>query len=107
MASIVGIQYVLMFIAQCLSYCRVAIGKQRINFLFSLIDLSITIVLCVVGYHFTKDLFSIVTIMTVGKCIVYITDIVLDFVCMKSMAFKVAGILIGYVGLAWLLVVLI
>lgn len=84
MASLLVYQYALLFATKCVSYCRVSIGKQRMNFGFQVANLVVTVLLCIVGYRLTHQLLSILLFFTVGRCIMLVADIAIDFFCMRN-----------------------
>lgn len=103
-ASYVGVQYVLMFIAQCISYCRVAIGRQGINLFFSIFDVIVTLVVCFCGIAIDGTFISTIILLTIGKSFVYFVDIVLDFVCMRRNVIAAIGLLLFYIFYAVVLI---
>lgn len=107
LSSILILQYVLLFCSQCTSYCRVSLGRQKLNTLYAVVNLVVTIAACAIGYWTTHTLLGTVTVFTIGSCIVYIFDMWLNFRCMRAYAAKYLSFAVIYSLLVlgcWLLV---
>jgi len=102
-ASILGLQYVLMFCDTCTSYCRVSIGKQKVNFSMSIVKLTITIVSLSVGVVVYKNLIGTITCFAVGASCSYILDMGINFFCMKRYILKYFVFAISYCVIVFLL----
>lgn len=88
LSSILIYQYVLYFCSKCISYCRVVLGRQKINFVFNIVNLAVSMISCVVGYVVFHNLIGTVAIFSASKCLLQIADITLDFKCMKQNTLK-------------------
>ena len=78
-ASIMSIQYVFKFIEQSFSYCLVVLGKQKINFFYSIIYfLVITISLFIGVFYFRKFIPAIIC-LTIGSLFMQIISLSLNF----------------------------
>ncbi len=81
-AAILSVQYVMMFCSQCTSYCRVAIGQQKVNLAFACVRLVIIIASASIGYAVMQTLTGTIIFMTVAQSICWIMDMGLNFICM-------------------------
>lgn len=87
-SSLLIVQYVLLFCSQCTSYCRVALGRQRLNLIYSISNLIITVLFCSIGYMIYGSLYGTLLLFSIGRSIVLIFDMFLNFICMKKNQFK-------------------
>jgi O-antigen/teichoic acid export membrane protein len=107
LASILILQYVLMFCQNCTSYCRVAIGKQRVNLVVSLLRLTVVGLSIVIGKYIFGGLLKTIICFSVGSSIYLIIDMAINFYCMKKYWVKYIMFALGYVviiSLLWTLV---
>lgn len=84
LAGFLIIQYVLLFCSQTTSYCRVSIGKQRVDLLVSFFRLSIAVISCAVGYGLFQTMKTTVFCYSIGQCIFNISDLASSFYCMDK-----------------------
>lgn len=79
LARILSVQYALLFCSQCVSYCRVAIGKQKANLLYSVLHLLFVWCGCFVGYKLFGNLTGTVLAFSITQSLNYIFDMALNF----------------------------
>lgn len=82
LASFLIFQYVLMFCQNCTSYCRVAIGKQKVNLIVSILKLFIIAVSINIGVYRFGGILNTVICFTIGSSIYLIIDMAINFYCM-------------------------
>lgn len=81
-AGFLCVQYVLLFCSQCTSYCRVAIGRQKINLLCAVIRICNVAVFGFVGYSVFRTLLGTVFVVSAGECLYNIYDMAVNFYAM-------------------------
>lgn len=82
MAGFLIVQYVFMFCANCTSYCRVAIGKQKVNLAVSILRVLIIGASLFIGVKLFDDLFNAIILFSMGTSIYLILDMAFNFYCM-------------------------
>ncbi len=83
--SIVVIQYVLLFCSKCTSYCKVSLGKQKLNFIYGILGLIVTVAFSFLGYYLSGgDIMMTIVACTAARCTVNIFDMALNFYCLKK-----------------------
>lgn len=78
-AAIQAAEYVMLFCSDCVSYCRVSIGKQKSNLFFAVVRLCIIFVFSAVGYAMFHSLMGTILMITIGNTMLNITDMALNF----------------------------
>ena len=78
-ASILAIQYVFKFCEQCITYCLVVLGKQKVNLVVSIINLLILGASLCVGILFFKNIIETIVCFAIGSCIAQILNISVNF----------------------------
>lgn len=78
-AAIKAVEFVMLFCSDCVSYCRVSIGKQRSNLVFSIIRLGVIVVFSLGGIRLFHNLMGTILMITVGNTILNIGDMALNF----------------------------
>ncbi len=87
--SIVIIQYVLLFCSRCTSYCKVSLGKQRMNFIFGIVGIVVTVLFSVLGYKMSDgNIMMTIVACTAARCTINIFDVALNFYCLKKYLLK-------------------
>ena len=84
LAGFLVVQYVLLFCSQTVSYCRVSIGKQKVNLGVSVVRLVVTAVSCTAGYALFGDMEPTVLCFSLGQCAYNIYDMAINFYCMSA-----------------------
>lgn len=100
LAGFLIIQYVLLFCAQTVSYCRVSIGKQQVNLGISVVQLMVAAGSCMAGYALFGNMESTVLCFSLGQCVYNICDMAINFSCMsrnKKYLWKYLAISVPYV----------
>lgn len=106
MAGFLIVQYVFMFCSTCTSYCRVSIGKQKMNFIMSILRVAIIGLSIFLGISISGDLYNTIVFFTVGSSIYLIIDMAINFYCMgkyfaKYLTFAIVYVL--FIGILWIL----
>ncbi len=83
-AGFLCVQYVLLFCSQCTGYCRVAIGRQRMNLLCTSIRLVIAAASGFVGYAMFGTIIETIFVISVGECLYNIYDMAANFYAMNK-----------------------
>ena len=81
LAGFLIVQYVFMFCANCTSYCRVAIGKQKVNFVVNILRLALIALSIYLGVILTGDLFYTMIFFSIGSSLYLILDMTMNFYC--------------------------
>ena len=84
LAGFLIVQYVFMFCATCTSYCRVAIGKQKVNLVVSVLRLAIIGVSIFLGIYLFGDLYRTIIFFTIGSSLYLIIDMAINFYCLEK-----------------------
>ena len=84
MASVLVIQYVFNFCSNSISYCRVALNRQKLNLWVVLIRLILTVISLFFGVYMYEDLFDIVVLFSISMTLFFIIDMALNFYAMQS-----------------------
>lgn len=79
LAGFLIVQYVFVFCATCTSYCRVAIGKQKVNLVVSILRLAIIGASIFLGTYLFGDLFHTILFFTIGSSLYLIIDMAINF----------------------------
>lgn len=97
-ASVLVTQYMMLFCSQCVSYCRVAIGRQKANFVFYLVRLIMVTIACIGGYYITGTMLGTIVFFSVVNSVLYIMDMALNFYYLdKRYLAKYLLLSLGYV----------
>ena len=78
-ASLLAVQYVMLFCTDCTSYCRVSIGRQKSNLMFSCIRFVVTIFTTSIGYAIFHSLLGTIAFFAIGNSLIYVFDMSLNF----------------------------
>lgn len=78
-ASVLSVQYVMLFCSQCTAYCRVSINKQKTNLYYSIIHFIVLIFACSLGYAITGTLLGTIVGFSIAQTLSYIFDMSLNF----------------------------
>ena len=78
-AAIKAVEYVMLFCADCVGYCRVSIGKQKSNLLYAATKIVVIIIFSTAGYSMFHSLMGTIAMITVGNTLLNIFDIAIDF----------------------------
>lgn len=78
-ASILAVQYVMLFCTDCTSYCRVSIGRQKSNLMFSIVRLATVFVTTTFGFLCFHSLLGTIASFAIGNSLVYVFDMSLNF----------------------------
>lgn len=97
LAGFLVIQYVIMFCSQTTSYCRVSLGRQKVNLLVTSVNLIISVGSCVAGYMLFHSMEGTVFCYSLGQCIYGIIDMAVNFYIMdKKYLWKYLGVSVAY-----------
>ncbi len=106
-ASILTLQYILVFCNQCISICLVVLNKQRVNLVFSVIQLGLIALSISIGLIFLKSLMGTILIFGIGNVIVQILSLSFNFyylqIRMKRILRSIFLFVFGTIGLAYAL----
>lgn len=107
LASFLVIQYVMMFCSQTTSYCRVSLGRQKVNLVVTIIRLIISIGFCIGGYTLFHSMEGTVFCYSLGQCIYGIYDMAVNFYIMdKKYLWRYLGISTAHTGLMFAVLIL-
>jgi len=84
LAGFLIIQYVLLFCSQTTSYCRVSMGRQKMNLAITTIRLVVAVVSCTIGYEVFHTMFATLFCYSLGQCIYNIYDMATNFYCLDK-----------------------
>lgn len=87
-AAILGIQFVLEFCGICTSYCRVSLGRQKINLTMSIVQVIIVSVSLLIGMNVFADIISTIICLAIGNSLYQIVDMAINFYCLKKYLIK-------------------
>lgn len=76
--------YVLTLCRTSISYCRVAIGRQRVNAVISAVRLGVVLVSLVAGHAFLGTIVGSVFALSVGSALFMLLDMAVNFALMRS-----------------------
>lgn len=88
LASMLALQYLFSFLYNCITYCRVAINKQRINLYTSLFQFVVIISSLIVGISIFKTLLGTITCFAIANLVYQIINISITFFCLKKHTIK-------------------
>lgn len=83
-AGFLCVQYVLLFCSQCTGYCRVSIGRQRMNLLCTSIRLIVAVTFGFAGYAIFGTMIETIFVISVGECLYNIYDMAANFYAMNK-----------------------
>lgn len=96
-AAIKAVEYVMLFCADCVGYCRVSIGKQKSNLLYAAIKIVVVVLFSSLGYSIFKNLMGTIAMITIGNTLLYILDMAIDFYHLnKKYLFRYFAIALTY-----------
>ena len=78
-AAIVAAEYVMLFCTDCVSYCRVAIGKQKTNLAYAAIRIVIVGIASFLGYLLFHSVTGTIFCMSIWNSLLYVVDMALNF----------------------------
>jgi len=88
LASFLIIQYVLLFCSQTTSYCRVSIGRQRMNLAVTTIRLIVAVVSCTAGYEIFHTMRATLFCYSLGQCVYNVYEMATNFYCIDKRYLK-------------------
>ena len=88
-AAILSLQYVLVFCNQCIGICLVVLNKQRVNLLFSVIQLVLIALSITIGLVFLKSLMGTILIFGIGNVLVQILSLTFNLFFLRVKIFKI------------------
>lgn len=106
MVGFLIVQYVFMFCTTCTSSCRVSIGKQKVNFIMSMLRVCIIGLSIFLGISIFGDLFNTIIFFSVGSSIYLIIDMTMNFYCMGKYFIKYTVFAVSYIiiiAILWIL----
>ena len=83
-ASLLAFPIALKFCCTCISYCRIALARQKWNLVFCIINLLVTIASVGFGYYISQDLTFTVICYSIGLAVICLIDLGLSFHLMKK-----------------------
>lgn len=96
-AAVKAVEYVMLFCADCVGYCRVSIGKQKTNLVYTIIKLVVIVIFSVLGYSVFHSLMGTILLITVGNTLLHIFDMTINFYYLNKKAmWKYLAIAISY-----------
>lgn len=107
LASVLVVQYVFNFCSDSISYCRVALNRQKLNLWIVIIRLIIVVSSLYIGMYIYNDVFSVVVLYSISMTLYYIIDMAFNFIALKKYTIKYLIFSTIYALLAFLLVFLI
>lgn len=107
LASVLVVQYVFDFCSNSISYCRVALNRQKLNLWIVIIRLIIVVSSLYIGMYIYNDVFSVVVLYSISMTLYYIIDMAFNFIALKKYTIKYLIFSTIYALLAFLLVFLI
>lgn len=90
LARFLIVQYVFMFCETCTSYCRVAIEKQKLNLIMSIIMVLVVSISLFLGIFIYGDFFSTIVFFTIGSTLYLIIDMTINFYSMGKYCVRYA-----------------
>ncbi len=81
-ASFLILMYVFAFVNNCITYCRVSIGKAKINLFTSIGNLAIVLVSIVIGAFLVKSLQTTIIAFSIASTVFGAVNIYITFRCM-------------------------
>ena len=82
--SILIFPYVLLFCSNCVSYCLVVIGKQKINLYLSLLYLMLIVASVVSGFYVFSDFVSVVICFAVALIVFNLLNLLVIFYYLRK-----------------------
>lgn len=96
-AAVKAVEYVMLFCADCVGYCRVCIGKQKSNLVYAIIKLVVIAPCSILGYMLFHSLMGTIVMITVGNTALNILDMAINFYYLdKRVLKKYCLIALGY-----------
>lgn len=96
LASILSLQYIFLFCYNCITYCRVTIGKQKINLYVSIMQIVMIVLSLVIGVTFFGTLVGTITCFAVCNTVFSIANITITFMCLKKYTLQFLAFSICY-----------
>lgn len=96
--QIMVIPFVMGFCYNCITYCRVSIGKQKINMFTSLVHLVLTVSALFAGIVWGKSVEAAILSFAVSETIMNIANVFITFACLKKKALQWLLFSIVYIG---------
>lgn len=97
-AAIKATEYIMLFCADCVGYCRVSIGKQKSNLVYAIIKLIVIVAFSVIGYELFHSLMGTILMITIGNTLLHILDMSINFFYLnKKIMWKYCIIALCYV----------
>lgn len=88
LVTVLILQYVLSFCSQCTRYCRVALGRQKMNLLYTIIQWGGVATSLFAGYIITKSFFGTIVFFAIGNSLILVFDMAMNFYCMQKNLLK-------------------
>lgn len=88
LASILGLQYVFTFCYDCITYCRIAINKQKINFITSIIQVVVIVGSLIFGVVVFQTLIGTISCFAIAYLFYSVFNITVTFYCLQKYVLK-------------------
>lgn len=88
LAAILALQYLYTFCYSCVTYCRVAIGKQKINLYMSIIQFLVIMTSLYIGVVWFHTLVETITCFAIANALYMIGNLTVNFYCLRKYTFK-------------------
>lgn len=83
-ASVLSLQYILLFCCTCTAYCRVALEGQGINTVFSGLYLATTFLAITAGIYLYGTILGAIVCFAIGNSIFQMLNMAANFYCLKK-----------------------
>ena len=107
LASVLVIQYVYDFCSSSISYCRVALNRQKLNLWVVIIRLILAVASLYIGMYIFEDLFAVIVLFSISMTVFFVIDMALNFYALQRYMVKYLIFSVVYALLAFLLVFLV
>lgn len=96
LAAVLAFPFLFNFCSSCVTYCRVVIGRQRMNLFLTAVHIALVLLALTLGITQCKTMFATVVCYAVAETLYGILDLFSDFYCLKRYAARFLLFALGY-----------
>ena len=100
LAAVLALPFLLNFVSSCVTYCRVVIGRQKMNLMVTAVHIVLVLSALTLGIAHFGTMFAAVACYAVAETLYGVLNLYLNFYCLKRYAGKFLAFVAGYLALS-------
>lgn len=98
LAAVMAFPFLFNFCSSCVTYCRVVIGRQRMNLFIAAVHIALVLTALIAGTVYYKTMFAAVVCYAVAETLYGILNLYINFYCLKRYAARFLLFALGYLA---------